>query len=144
MVSVLRPALVLLALFTVLTGLIYPAVVTGAAQGLFPKQANGSILEKNGFGGSMLVAQPFDDPKYFWGRPSATAPFPTNAAASTGSNQGPSSEALRTGQPLRGQVLGVRRPGQPPLWLSANAEPVRVAPGEPPHGVVSTFALLPR
>lgn len=106
MVSVLRPALVLLALFTVLTGLLYPAVVTGAAQGLFPKQANGSILEKNGFGGSMLIGQPFDDPKYFWGRPSATAPFPTNAAASTGSNQGPSSDALR--EAVEGRIKALR------------------------------------
>ncbi len=105
MVSVLRPAAVLLALFTVLTGLVYPAVVTGAAQGLFPKEANGSILEKNGFGGSVLIGQPFDDPKYFWGRPSATAPFPTNASASTGSNQGPASDALREAVEARIKAL---------------------------------------
>ena len=91
----IRPALVLLALFTVLTGVIYPLVVTGIAQLVFPRQANGSLIVKDGKPvGSSLIGQPFDDPKYFWSRPSATSPFPYNAASSTGSNQGPTNPAL--------------------------------------------------
>jgi K+-transporting ATPase ATPase C chain len=78
-----RPALILLALFTLLTGLIYPVVVTGLAQLLFPYQANGSIIvEENTSIGSELVGQPFSDPGYFWGRPSATGPYPYNGLVS--------------------------------------------------------------
>ena len=92
----LRIALVFLGLFTVLTGIIYPLVVTGIAQTIFHHQANGSIIEANGKSlGSELIGQPFSDPKYFWGRPSATAPFPYNAASSSGSNYGPTNPALR-------------------------------------------------
>jgi K+-transporting ATPase ATPase C chain len=86
----LRPAIVSLALFTVITGLAYPALITGIAQVFFRHQANGSLIVKDGkVVGSSLIGQPFDDPKYFWGRASATSPFPYNAAASSGSNQGP-------------------------------------------------------
>jgi potassium-transporting ATPase KdpC subunit len=93
--TLVRPAVVLLALFTLLTGLFYPLAVTGLAQVVFPAQANGSLIEQNGrIVGSALIGQPFDDSKYFWGRPSATAPFPYNAAASSGSNLGPSNPAL--------------------------------------------------
>jgi K+-transporting ATPase ATPase C chain len=79
----IRPALVLLIVMSVLTGLIYPAVVTGIAQLVFPRQANGSLIVRDGkVVGSSLIGQPFDDPKYFWGRPSAMSPFPYNAASS--------------------------------------------------------------
>jgi potassium-transporting ATPase KdpC subunit len=91
----LRPALVSLAALTLITGLVYPLVVTGVAQVLFPRQANGSLILMDGKPvGSSLIGQPFEAPKYFWGRPSATSPFPYNAAASSGSNLGPTSEAL--------------------------------------------------
>lgn len=87
----LRIASTLLAVITVLTGLIYPLVITGLAQLFFPWQAGGSILKVNDKAiGSRLLGQFFSDPKYFWGRPSATTPFPYNAAASQGSNFGPS------------------------------------------------------
>lgn len=77
-------------LLTVFTGLVYPAVVTLAAQVAFPNQANGSLILKNGQAvGSSLIGQPFDGPGYFWGRPSATGPYPYNASASAGSNYGP-------------------------------------------------------
>jgi potassium-transporting ATPase KdpC subunit len=95
MISQLRPAFFMLLIFTIITGVIYPLVVTGIAQVVFPHQANGSIIMKNGKAvGSELIGQQFDDPKYFWGRPSATAPEPYNAAASSGSNYGPLNHAL--------------------------------------------------
>ena len=95
MLTQLRPALVSLAIFTALTGVIYPVVVTVIAQIAFPRQAHGSLIERNGkVVGSELIGQAFDQPKYFWGRPSATAPFGYNAAASTGSNLGPTNPAL--------------------------------------------------
>jgi K+-transporting ATPase ATPase C chain len=91
----LRPSLVLLAIFTVATGLAYPALVTGIAQLLMPAQANGSLIMRDGKAvGSKLIGQPFSDPKHFWSRPSATSPNPYNAAASSGSNQGPTNPAL--------------------------------------------------
>jgi K+-transporting ATPase ATPase C chain len=91
----LRPALLVLILFTVITGVIYPAVITSIAQVIFPYQANGSILVKNGKEvGSALIGQSFDDPRYFWGRLSATSPFPYDAAASSGSNLGPLNDVL--------------------------------------------------
>ncbi len=92
----LRPALMALLVFTVLTGLLYPLAVTVMARVIFPGQADGSLIGQNGRTvGSTLIGQPFDDPKYFWGRPSATTPFPYNAASSSGSNFGPTSKALR-------------------------------------------------
>jgi K+-transporting ATPase ATPase C chain len=91
----LRPAVLMLAVMTVLTGLVYPLAVTAVAQLLFPSQANGSLIVQGGKPvGSALIGQPFADPKYFWGRLSATAPVPYNAAASSGSNYGPSNEDL--------------------------------------------------
>ena len=90
MLGQIRPAIVSLVLLSVITGLAYPAVITGIAQLAFARRANGSLIVKDGkVVGSSLIGQPFDDPKYFWGRPSATSPFPYNAAASSGSNQGP-------------------------------------------------------
>ena len=90
----LRPAIVAFTLLTVITGIAYPLVVTGFAQ-LFPNKASGSVIEVNGKAvGSALIGQPFSDPKYFWGRPSATSPQPYNGAASSGSNQGPTNKAL--------------------------------------------------
>lgn len=97
LVKELRPSLVALVLFTLLTGILYPLVVTGIAQVVFPLQANGSLVVKGGqVVGSSLIGQPFDDPKYFWGRLSATAPVAYNAAASSGSNLGPTNPALVT------------------------------------------------
>jgi K+-transporting ATPase ATPase C chain len=97
----LRPALVSLALLTLITGLAYPLLVTGIAQVVFPQQANGSLIVKDGqVVGSSLIGQPFDDPKYFWGRLSATGTYPYNAfnaealTASSGSNYGPLNPAL--------------------------------------------------
>ena len=95
MVAQLRSALMMFFILTILTGVAYPLAVTAIAQLLFPHQANGSLISKDGKPiGSTLIGQPFDDPKYFWGRPSATAPFPYNAAASSGSNLGPTNPAL--------------------------------------------------
>ncbi|MBA4371286.1 MAG: potassium-transporting ATPase subunit C [Thermodesulfovibrio sp.] len=95
MMKIIRPALVSMIVFTVLTGIIYPLAVTGIAQLIFPGQANGSIIMKDGkVVGSSLIGQPFDDPKYFWGRLSATAPFPYNSASSSGSNLAQTNPAL--------------------------------------------------
>ena len=92
MVSQLRPAFFMLLIFTIITGMIYPLVLTGIAQVAFPRQANGSLLVIDGKTyGSELIGQQFDDPKYFWGRPSAAG---YNAAASSGSNYGPLNPAL--------------------------------------------------
>lgn len=92
MFAQLRPAALLFILFTLLTGLLYPLTVTVAAQLIFPHQANGSLIERDGqVIGSELLGQSFDAPGYFWGRPSATQPFAYNAAASGGSNWGPTS-----------------------------------------------------
>ena len=93
--SPLRPAIVLLVLFTLLTGVAYPLAVTGIAQIALPSQADGSWLRRgNTIVGSKLIGQPFDDPRYFWGRLSATSPFPYNPELSTGSNFGPLNPAL--------------------------------------------------
>lgn len=92
MVSQLRPAFLMLLIFTFITGVIYPLVITGIAQIVFPHQANGSLITINGkVYGSELIGQQFDDPKYFWGRLSAAG---YNAAASSGSNYGPLNSAL--------------------------------------------------
>jgi len=102
-----RPALVMLILLTVLTGGIYPALVTGIAQFVFPGQANGSLIEQNGKAiGSALVGQPFSDPKHFWSRPSGTSPYPNNASASSGSNQGPLNPALK--EAVEGRIKALR------------------------------------
>jgi K+-transporting ATPase ATPase C chain len=97
----------MLAVMTVLTGVIYPLVVTGIAQTVFPAQAAGSLVVKDGKTvGSLLIGQPFDAPKYFWSRLSATAPSPYNAGSSSGSNYGPLSDALRDA--VQGRVATLR------------------------------------
>ena len=91
---------------TLVTGVLYPLLVTVIGQIVFPHQANGSLIEQNGkVAGSALIGQPFSDPKYFWGRPSATGPYPYNAAASSGSNLGPLNPALAEAVKARIQAL---------------------------------------
>ena len=103
-----KPAIVIFGLLVLITGLIYPVVMTGIAQVLFPKQANGSLVYQNGQAvGSSLIGQPFDDPKYFWGRLSATSPYPDNAAASSGSNLGPTNPALV--QEVQGRIDALKK-----------------------------------
>lgn len=110
--STLRPALALLALLSGFTGLLYPAAVTAAVQALFPWEAQGSLVERDGRTvGSALIGQPFADPRNFWGRPSATAPMPNNGAASGGSNQGPLNPALTEAVEARVQALRAADPG---------------------------------
>ena len=95
MIRILRQAVACIVVFTVITGVIYPLIVTGVAQLVFPRQANGSLLVSNGKTvGSSLIGQSFSSPKYFWARPSATSPMPYNAANSSGSNLGPLNPAL--------------------------------------------------
>ena len=142
--SIARPAVVLLVAFTVLTGLLYPLAVTGLAQAIFPFQANGSpILQGDRVVGSAMIGQPFDDPAYFWGRPSATAPFSYNAGASSGSNLGPSSPALVEAVQARVAALREADPG--------NTQPVPVdlvtasASGLDPHiSIADALYQVPR
>ena len=110
--TLLRPAAVLLALFTLITGLLYPLVVTGLAEGIFPGKARGSLITEEGkVVGSALIGQPFDDPAYFWGRPSATSPHPYNAGSSSGSNLGPLNPALKDAVAARIAALRAADPG---------------------------------
>src|SRR5258706_16330712 len=112
MKNILRPALVLFTVLTVVTGVAYPLVVTGAAQALFPAQAAGSLILRDGKPvGSKLIGQNFSDPKNFWGRPSATGPMPYNATASSGSNQGPLNPALVDAVKGRVAALKAADPG---------------------------------
>ena len=108
-----KPALLMLLVWTALTGIAYPLAVTGLSQLLFYKQANGSLtLDSQGKAiGSELIGQPFSDPKYFWGRPSATSPYPYNAGASSGSNLGPTNPALADAVKARIQALIETDPG---------------------------------
>jgi potassium-transporting ATPase KdpC subunit len=117
--SELRPALIVFALLTVLTGVVYPLVVTGVGQAVFPGQSNGSVIESGGRAiGSKLLGQPFSSPEYFWSRPSTTGPQPYNGAVSSGSNQGPINPALESAVSDRIAALRAADPG--------NAAPVPV------------------
>ena len=112
MKNILRPALVLFLVLTLVTGVAYPLLVTGLAQGLFPAQAAGSLIMRDGKPvGSSLIGQNFTDPKNFWGRPSATGPMPYNASASSGSNQGPLNPALVEAVKGRIDTLRAADPG---------------------------------
>lgn len=130
--SILRPALVTFAVLTALTGMAYPLAVTGIGQAAFPQQAAGSLILRDGRPvGSSLIGQNFSDPKYVWGRPSATGPYPYNATASSGSNQGPLNPALTDAVKGRIDALRAADPG--------NAAPVPIdlvtasASGLDPH-----------
>ncbi|SEI96755.1 K+-transporting ATPase ATPase C chain [Azotobacter beijerinckii] len=139
MKTLVRPAVSLFLLMSALTGLAYPLAVTGIAKAVFPEQAAGSLILKDGqVVGSELIGQQFSAPKYFWGRPSATAPRPYNAAASSGSNQGPLNPALVEAVSARIEALRAADPG--------NRQPVPVelvsasASGLDPH--ISPAAAL--
>ncbi len=114
-----RAAAVLLLVLSVITGLAYPLLVTGVAQVAFPAKANGSLIESGGKPvqdgaravGSELIGQTFADPKHFWSRPSATSPYPYNASASSGSNQGPLNPALTDAVTARVKALRDADPG---------------------------------
>ncbi len=132
MKTLIRPALSLFVVLTVITGVVYPLAVTGVAKAAFPAQAAGSLILKDGKPvGSSLIGQNFSDPKYFWGRPSATSPMAYNAANSGGSNQGPLNPALVDAVKGRVEALEAADPG--------NAAPVPVdlvtasASGLDPH-----------
>ncbi len=128
----LRPALVLFLLLSVVTGIAYPLLTTVIARAVFPQQAAGSLIQQDGKTvGSALIGQNFSEPQYFWGRPSATAPYPNNASASSGSNLGPLNPALADAVKARVAALKAADPG--------NALPVPVdlvttsASGLDPH-----------
>ncbi len=119
MLRQVKYAVLFLLVLTVITGVIYPLVVTGFAQLFFRNKADGSIMSQGGkLVGSALIGQPFSDPKYFWGRLSATGPFPYNADASSGSNLGPSNPSLRDAAQARIEALKAVDPG--------NASPIPV------------------
>jgi len=112
MFSQLRPAIMVLVLLTLVTGVAYPLLVTGIAQAIFPFQAQGSLVVKEGkVVGSALIGQPFDDPKYFWSRPSATSPFADNAGSSSGSNLSPTNPDLIKAVQGRVDALRAADPG---------------------------------
>ncbi|NUZ07934.1 potassium-transporting ATPase subunit KdpC [Piscinibacter koreensis] len=130
--ALLRPALTLFVVLSAVTGLLYPLVTTGVAQLVFPHAANGSLIVRDGKAvGSELIGQAFNDPGFFWSRPSATGPMPYNAANSSGSNLGPSNPALADAVRARVEALRAADPG--------NAAPVPVdlvtasASGLDPH-----------
>jgi potassium-transporting ATPase KdpC subunit len=112
MKTILRPAAVLLILLTLITGIAYPMAVTGVARVLFPAQAAGTLIVRDGKPvGSQLIGQPFSDPKYFWSRPSATSPQPYNGLSSGGSNLGPLNSALTDAVKARIAALQAADPG---------------------------------
>ena len=117
--TLLRNAIMSLLALTLLTGIAYPLLVTGLAQLLFANAANGSVIMRGDKPvGSELIGQPFSDPRYFWGRPSATSPFAYNSAASSGSNVGPTNPAFTDAVKARIEALRAADPG--------NTQPVPV------------------
>jgi K+-transporting ATPase ATPase C chain len=154
--ALLRPAIVSLLLFTLLLGMVYPALITGIAQLIFPYQANGSLI-KDSQGvivGSELIGQEFSDPAHFWGRISATGPVPYNAAASSGSNYGPLNPSLIGPDGIvqaRIQALhdadaaaGVQNPGLIPVDLvtaSASGLDPQISPAAAKYQVARIAAL---
>jgi potassium-transporting ATPase KdpC subunit len=137
--TLIRPALMLFVVLTLITGVAYPLLVTGVAKLAFPEQAAGSLIVKDGKPvGSALIGQSFSGQKYFWGRPSATSPMPYNAGSSSGSNQGPLNPALTDAVKGRIEALRAADPG--------NAAPVPAdlvtasASGLDPH--ISVAAAL--
>ena len=150
MIRQVKPALLLFALLTLLTGVLYPLVVTGIAQLAFPVQAYGSLIESKGSPlGSQLIGQDFSDPRYFWGRPSATAGWPYNAfdpaalTGSSGSNLGPLSQSLVDAVQARTETLHLADPG--------NTLPIPIdlvtasASGLDPHiSVAAAYYQVPR
>lgn len=110
--QVMKPAVLIFVVLSLLTGVVYPLLVTGVAQLLFPSQANGTLVYENGKPvASALIGQPFDAPRYFWGRPSATSRVPYNAAASSGSNLAPTNPTLLKFVRVRIETLRVADPG---------------------------------
>ena len=140
----LRPALVTLALFSVITGLAYPLAVTAIGQLLFPEKANGSLIRSDStFVGSELIGQSFTQPRYFWGRPSATGSIPYDASASSGSNYGPLNQTFLDAVEKRVDTLRAADPG--------NTNPVPVdlvtssGSGLDPHiSVAAALYQIPR
>lgn len=137
--ALLRPAIVSLVVLTLVTGVAYPALVTGLGRLLFPRRAEGSLVMREGKTvGSALIGQLFDRPEYFWSRPSATSPVPYNAGASAGSNLGPTNPALVDAVRQRVAALRAADPG--------NMQPIPVdlvtasASGLDPH--ISPAAAL--
>jgi K+-transporting ATPase ATPase A chain len=139
-----KPALVLFFLLTFLVGIIYPLLITGIAQLVFPVQSNGNLIEQNGnIVGSVLIGQPFTSPRYFWGRLSATSPFPYNAGTSSGSNFGPGNPALMEAVKARVDALHSADPD--------NSQPIPVdlvtssASGlDPDISIAAAFYQVPR
>ncbi|MDE2247857.1 MAG: potassium-transporting ATPase subunit KdpC [Xanthomonadaceae bacterium] len=112
MSKLLRQSFMLLLVLTLITGVLYPLAATGLAQLIFPRQANGSLVIRGGKPvGSVLIGQSFTDPKYFWGRPSATSPHPYNGGSSSGSNLGPTNPALVEAVRQRIAALRAADPG---------------------------------
>jgi K+-transporting ATPase ATPase C chain len=144
MLPLLRAATATLLLLTLITGVLYPLAITGIAQVLYPHQANGSLILKDGRAiGSDLIGQPFEAPEYFWGRLSATQPFPYNAAASSGSNVGPTNPELLKAVEARIKALHEMDPG--------NTQPIPVdlvtasGSGLDPHiSVAAALYQVPR
>jgi K+-transporting ATPase ATPase C chain len=124
--QIVRPALSLFIALSVLTGLIYPLLMTGIAQAVFPRQAGGSLVERDGKPvGSRLIGQNFSDPKYFWGRLSATSPMPDNGAGSGGSNLAPTNPALV--DQAKGRIDALR--AADPSWTAAIPADLATASG---------------
>jgi len=124
--QIVRPALSLFIALSVLTGLIYPLLMTGIAQAVFPQQAGGSLVERDGKPvGSRLIGQNFSDPKYFWGRLSATSPMPNNGAGSGGSNLAATNPALV--DQAKGRIDALR--AADPAWTAAIPADLATASG---------------